>query len=215
MSGGDESFRKLNRYCLDRGVDLTATVAAHSGEHSGVRGTHYLYRAPAGGLKGKAKAFGPDLLGLDTRGIGQYICVDPTLHITNVRYRWVNWLDDAADCPELLVRLLDPPPPRRDRETLPVAAERSDIGKYTAKALKDEIDAVLATTEGGRNDRLNTAAFNLGQLVAAGKLDYGTVYQELHRAGVDIGLSATEAGSAIASGLRGGASKPRAAVAGG
>jgi hypothetical protein len=73
---------------------------------------------------------------------------------------------------------------------------------------------VRAAAPGSCNDTLNRAAFNLGQLVAAGLLDHDQVRQVLLAAA--LAASATghadrerKATATITSGLRGGAAKPR------
>ena len=85
--------------------------------------------------------------------------------------------------------------------------------RYINKALIDEINDVRSTPEGGRNHRLNKAAFNLGQFVGAGLLDEMTVRRELYSAAVACGLTEREAASTILSGLRGGTATPRARTA--
>jgi hypothetical protein len=54
--------------------------------------------------------------------------------------------------------------------------------KYATKAFQHEIDALEAQTQGSRNHTLNTAAFNLAQLVAAGALDEHEVRSALYEA---------------------------------
>jgi hypothetical protein len=68
---------------------------------------------------------------------------------------------------------------------------------------------VATTPAGRRNATLNRAAFNLGQLVAAGLLDANRVRAELLAAALEAGNPAAKARATIESGLAGGASKPR------
>jgi hypothetical protein len=56
---------------------------------------------------------------------------------------------------------------------------------------------------------LNRAAFNLGQLVAAGLLEAERVRAVLLTAALEAGNPEAKARATIASGLRGGAAKPR------
>jgi hypothetical protein len=56
---------------------------------------------------------------------------------------------------------------------------------------------------------LNRAAFNLGQLVAAGLVDVDQVQVVLLAAALEAGNPKVKAMATIASGLRGGAAKPR------
>ncbi len=62
---------------------------------------------------------------------------------------------------------------------------------------------------GERNHTLNLAAFRLGQLVQAGHLAEDDVRADLTDAALKAGLGARETERTIASGLNGGAEKPR------
>lgn len=68
---------------------------------------------------------------------------------------------------------------------------------------------VRAAAAGGRNHRLNRAAFNLGQIAANGLLDSDTITEQLHTAALGAGLGAREATATIRSGLRAGMRHPR------
>jgi hypothetical protein len=68
---------------------------------------------------------------------------------------------------------------------------------------------VAAAQQGMRNAALNRAAFNLGQLVAAGLLSAEEVRAVLLAAAVAAGNPEAKARATINSGLRGGAAKPR------
>jgi hypothetical protein len=77
------------------------------------------------------------------------------------------------------------------------------------RALKQEIDVLLATPEGSRNDQLNRAAFSLGQLIAGGELTEARARAALEAAGRRIGLEGRETRSTIESGLTAGKLEPR------
>jgi P4 family phage/plasmid primase-like protien len=81
--------------------------------------------------------------------------------------------------------------------------------RYGQSALQKEIDRVRSSANGTRNNVLNEAAFNLGQLVGNGGLVESVVHAELLAAAVGNGLNESEATSAIQSGLRAGMGKPR------
>jgi hypothetical protein len=68
---------------------------------------------------------------------------------------------------------------------------------------------VAAAQPGGRNVTLNRAAFNLGQLVAAGLLDVEQVRAVLLAAALEAGNPEAKARATINSGLAGGVAKPR------
>ena len=68
----------------------------------------------------------------------------------------------------------------------------SSGGRYAEAALQDESRAVAQTASGGRNDRLNEAAFNLGQLVGGRELERSRVERRLVAAAEQCGLIADD-----------------------
>jgi hypothetical protein len=89
----------------------------------------------------------------------------------------------------------------------PATAGRS--GGYGRAALAQERTAVAGAPPGRRNATLNRAAFNLGQLVAAGLLDANEVRAVLLAAALEAGNPEAKAQATISSGLRGGMARPR------
>lgn len=83
--------------------------------------------------------------------------------------------------------------------------------KYALAALDRETEAVALAGEGERNNRLNQAAYVLGQLVAGGEIDRPDVEAALVAAARSAGLDEHDAMPTIESGLRGGAKSPRRA----
>jgi len=63
--------------------------------------------------------------------------------------------------------------------------------------------------KGTRNHQLNTASFNMGQLVAAGAICEQEAADALIEQGQRIGLGATECERTVASGLSAGMGQPR------
>jgi hypothetical protein len=103
-------------------------------------------------------------------------------------------------------------PPQEGRQAHQKGGAPGPGGEYEAyaqKALADELAHLSRTPEGGRNARLNQAAFALGQLAGAGVLSRGSVEAALYREAVSIGLGDKEARGTIASGLNGGEKEPR------
>jgi hypothetical protein len=149
------------------------------------------------------------LPGLDWRGWDGLIVVPPSRHVSGSRYTWVRPL--TATLPEVqaeLRRLLAPP--AAARTTLPPApAPPGHSGGYGRAALAEERTAVATAQRGRRNATLNRAAFNLGQLVVAGLLEAEEVTAVLLAAALEAGQSEAKARATIASGLAGGAAKPR------
>jgi hypothetical protein len=106
------------------------------------------------------------------------------------------------------VRALDPAPVTPPRPQI-VAVPSGKTTGYANTALEREIQAVLDTAEGGRNAQLNISAYNLGQLVGAGHLDYMTTAEALTVAARAAGLEPAEIRATITSGLRAGEKEPR------
>jgi bifunctional DNA primase/polymerase-like protein len=147
--------------------------------------------------------------GVDWRGRGGLIVAPPSQHASGRRYTWVRPLSAALpEVPAALRRLLTPP--AAARTTLPPApTPAGHSGGYGRAALARERGAVAAAPPGRRNATLNRAAFNLGQLVAAGVLEADRVRVVLLAAALEAGNPEAKARATIASGLRGGAAKPR------
>jgi hypothetical protein len=99
-----------------------------------------------------------------------------------------------------------PPVPGLRRATRRASTRR---GRYGAAALARESELVRAAQPGGRNRRLNRAAFCLGQLVAGGAIDRRTVESALLGAALECGLGAREAEATIRSGIEAGLERPR------
>jgi hypothetical protein len=189
---------------------LSIAPAEHPGPvaRTGGGGWHLLY-APAG--LGNRVGLLP---GMDWRGRGGLVVAPPSQHASGCRYAWVRPLTATLPAvPAGLRRLLAPP--AAARTTLPPAAGPAGRrGGYGRAALAREQAAVTAAPVGRRNATLNRAAFNLGQLVAAGVLDASEVRAVLQAVALEAGNPETKARATIASGLAGGAAKPRRRRAG-
>lgn len=148
--------------------------------------------------------------GVDVRGDGGYIVVPPSRHAIGDRYRWTVAAPPAPP-PRWLLQALT----RTHREP---AHRHGTVGpspvgvvadRYVAAAVDAELAQLAAAREGTRNDTLNRAAFNLGQLVGAGHLDPDRVSAALADIAHQIGLGAVETDRTIASGLTAGIARPR------
>lgn len=87
-----------------------------------------------------------------------------------------------------------------------------EAARYAQAALDRECDAVSRAGEGARNHTLNTAAFNIGQLVAGGYLDGQHALAQLVDAARAAGLPDTEIRSTAPRALRDGAKHPRQVI---
>jgi hypothetical protein len=148
------------------------------------------------------------LPGTDWRGIGGYVVLPPSRHISGNRYATVRALRAPLRPvpPALLTKLqqISGKPPRS-----PQSARTGHARGYGPTALAREADAVRTATKGARNDALNRAAFNLGQLIATGQLTAADVETELTGAALAAGLDETETARTIRSGLTAGQQHPR------
>jgi hypothetical protein len=206
----------------ERGVEaLRAVLQSAPWEHpgpvarTGGGGWHLLYALT--GLGNRVRL----LAGVDWRGRGGLVVAPPSRHASGRQYAWVRPLTAVLpSVPAGLQGLLAPPPARRT--TLPPAPRATGsgtAGRYAQAALAREAARVRAAPPGTCNDTLNRAAFNLGQLVAAGLLDAEQVRAVLLAAALAAPATghtdrARKAKATIASGLRGGAAKPRRRRAG-
>ena len=149
--------------------------------------------------------------GIDIRADGGYIVVPPSTHASGDSYRWTGRVPPAPP-PPWLVSLLDR---TRTQDVVVVDApavprhEGSREQGYATSALHRELTRLASAAQGTRNDTLNRAAFNLGQLAAAGLLDRNQVTADLERVAARIGLGPAEARRTIASGLAAGHRHPR------
>jgi hypothetical protein len=178
---------------------------------TGGGGWHLLY-APTG--LGNRVGLLP---GVDWRGHGGLVVAPPSRHASGQPYRWVRPLGgELPAVPQELRAWLAPPRVERTSTAPPppaaVAGGRAE--RYAHAALGREAAAVRAAAPGTCNHTLNRAAFNLGQLVAAGLLDadqVGAVLLEAAMAAPATGHADRErkARATIKSGLHAGARTPR------
>jgi hypothetical protein len=148
------------------------------------------------------------LPGTDWRGHGGYVVLPPSVHVTGNRYVFVRQADgELPPVPPALLSALAPAAPAAARTTAPPAVAR--LSGYGPAALAREAEHVATAPEGGRNHALNRAAFNLGQLIAAGHLTEVDAIGELSRAAARAGLDERETARTIASGIKAGRQHPR------
>ena len=151
--------------------------------------------------------------GVDVRGVGGYVVLPPSVHPSGGRY---TWLDDGepAPLPYFILELLRSdkwPVERRIVADSNGKHPRANGSAYARRAFEDEVAAVRAAPVGARNETLNRAAFNLGQLVAGGELEQAEVEAALMDAAKAAGLPEREARKTIASGMSAGEREPRTA----
>lgn len=178
-SGGLETWTEL-AHALGAEDLCTPTAISGSG------GRHYWFALDhRTQINSGASALGP---GVDVLRNG-LIVVEPSLHASGRLYTWAPRRSILAIQPAPLpIRILDLLRPPTARAPLRTPANVARPGAYGGAALERELRAVRASTEGTRNDTLNRAGFNLGQLVAEGILDEALVRQALREAAREVGL---------------------------
>jgi Bifunctional DNA primase/polymerase, N-terminal len=171
---------------------------------TGSGGWHLIF-APTG--HGNRVKFLP---GVDWRGAGGYVVLPPSRHASGQPYRFARQPAGALpEAPPGLLRALSPPTPDR-----PSTARRGSVVRprgYAQAALAREAENVATARPGTRNDTLNRAAYNLGQLIAAGQLTEDDVTTELTAAALRAELAPGETQRTITSGLAAGQRQPRTA----
>ena len=194
-------------------VDVPGGIAAVTPLLGACHGRAPLMRTGSGGWH---LLFAPTGLGnrahfltdTDWRGAGGYIVLPPSTHISGDRYTIVRPITGTFPAvPPALRRALDPAPAAPIRRNPRPRVARP--GTYGQTALDREAERVKTAPPGQRNDTLNRAAFNLGQLVASGHLTDSDVTDTLTDAARHAKLTETEIARTIASGLSAGQRNPR------
>ncbi len=187
----------LSELAEKHGQTVPSTRIARTG-----KGRHYYFLQPA--EQRIRNTAGKLAKGIDTRGDGGYVVAPPSVHPDGSVYAWQSTAPPAP-FPEWMAALLVKPEPK---SVTPFVGRSSPYGQ---RALEAEVHAVSVAAEGTRNDRLNTAAFSLGQLVAGGELDEHDALSSLEAAARACNLPSNEASATIASGLKAGLADPRSA----
>lgn len=166
-------------------------------------GEHFYYQQPDPPIGSNAGRLG---WAIDVRGVGGSIIAAGSRRDGRAYVFAGN--PDPAPLPAWIARLLAPKP-RPPRTGAAPDFSGANGSRYLVAALRGEIDAVLKAAPGTRNDTLNRAAFNLGQVAAQRGLPLDAVRAMLIDAGHEIGLEAHEVAGTVDSGLRAGQAQPR------
>jgi putative DNA primase/helicase len=137
--------------------------------------------------------------------------IPPSLLANAARRVW-NEHADILPLPESVFEDLEKhlTPPRKRRTAQPSGNGRAGhVSGFAAAAVEKECAAVATTPKPGRNDRLNVAAYNLGQIVGAGELAEDQVEAALRAAAEAAGLGDGETARTIRSGMEAGKANPR------
>ena len=216
---------------VSEGADVLAGLCERDGEpfpwetffvRTRRGGLHLYFTAPPGARLGSTAGRTARGLGwlIDTRAHGGYV-VAPGCRVKDAdgsgSYT-IGYHRPPAPLPAWLTALLTAPSP-----DMPLLVRRSDgqqdirhLGNYARAAIQKESERVRTAVENERTWALNAAAFNLGQLIAAGALpDDGTVEAALHDAAsvhftAERPVTPAEARASIRGGIAAGKRKLRA-----
>src|SRR5215467_11894634 len=159
-------------------------------------GRHLIWASdPNVDIRNSAGKIGP---GIDVRGSGGYVIWPPSRNATGGVYQWEpGGPQNAALAPPWLIAL----------------AKAKKSSAYAKAALDRECKNVASAQPGMRNSTLNTAAFNLFQLVAGGVLDEQEVRDRLFEAAEVCRLVADDGAASVLatidSGAQAGRKQPR------
>lgn len=160
------------------------------------RGRHLYFRHPGGHI-GNRK-LGP---GLDVRADAGYVLLPPSIHPSGRQYRsdgTVEWIKPLS--PAALKALRQPAAPSLPSgQDAPINAGTPRRRAYVVAAIEDECLTLANTSEGGRNNALNRAAFSLARFVATGEADVVKLIEVLTVAARHSGLPDWEIHKTIAS----------------
>jgi hypothetical protein len=130
-------------------------------------GEHVYLKYPGIHLKNTAGKLGA---GLDIRCCGGYVVASGAVHRSGHLYHWVAGHGPGqapiGDVPEwLIASLTQHSVPRQSMTPEGSGSPDRDAARYARGALRSELAQLAESVDGERNDRLNRAAFQLGQFV--------------------------------------------------
>lgn len=193
------------------------------------RGKHLIYMLPTGEALSNSRGSLPP--GIDVRANG-YILLAPSVVVYRDdeavtkgvedgfvgHYRWLDRPDEIVPQPlpdEVLAMLRPKAEPRQTPPSAPYTnghhAPQEKNNRYARAALERELEILNNTSDGNRNNQLNTSAMKLAQLVAGGELDEAEVTDKLEIVARGIGLDERAIRATIASGFKKGVTEPRRA----
>ena len=193
-----------------KGADGHAALAALEAEHGTLPetrtvetpsgGRHLIFRKPSDVRLTNRVNVKP---GIDVRTGGGYLVAPPS-EIDGRPYRLL--IDrEPAEAPRWLLDVLTAKP---EAPAAPHALQMPAGDPYAVRAIERALAGVLTAPEGTRNAQLNSAAFGLARLAAAGRLDWPQTAAQLERAAASAGLEHVEVRATLRSAYQGGSAEP-------
>jgi hypothetical protein len=213
--GGPDGVSELDDVARDNGGLPPGPVTDTAGN-----GVHLFFRQPLdGGPLGNREGLFAGR-GINVRGSGGWVVAPGAVRSDGKAWSSATGAPDLAEAyqkgsiplvPEWVVRAIRGPSERRPPTPAQVAGERERA--YAISAFEAELQAVAIESSGGRNNRLNQAAFATGTLIGSGWLPEDDVLAALERAAAACGLVRDDGAhgvrKTIESGLRAGFKSPR------
>lgn len=199
-NGGSEALAKLE---AEYGT-LPATWYVETGS----KGGHWYFRYPDFEITNASKALRAlGIQGIDIRGDGGQVVAPPSV---SGKGPYLSTKTAVVDAPKWLLDILRPKPVVRAEPPARMRVVTSDrVDQYTQNALQTECDLIVAAPDGDQNNTINTASFNVGQLVGAGALSEAEARQALEAACRVGNHPEGRALRTIESGLAAGMAEPR------
>lgn len=163
------------------------------------RGVHLWFERPFEDIGNRKLADG-----LDVRCDRGYVLLPPSVHPTGAIYRALGKLDEIRALPGPVVEMLRPREPTRPGmyDKPPIDAGTPKRVRYVQRAIELECTDLAQTGEGGRNNKLNEAAFSLGRFIQTGEADPAKLADVLTFAARQAGLEDWEIERTITSAFR-------------
>ncbi len=193
---------------VHRGGTIPAWAEGAPRVRTGKGGVHVYFAWPAEPIRNSKDRVAP---GVEILGDGKQAVYAGSVHPeTRAIYTWE--IEPGAELPpfpaDVAATLRASKAPKGARPPLHVLPPADHgVTAYGRKAIALELARVRAAQEGRRNEELNGAAFNLGQLHAGGQIP--DVRDDLEAAALEAGLGETEARKTIVSGWGAGMANPR------
>ncbi|MBT3788201.1 MAG: AAA family ATPase [Alphaproteobacteria bacterium] len=173
------------------------------------RGRHYYYKHPGQQISNATGLFG----GMDIRGDGGCVLAPPSVRFSSggeeLSYEWEVGMDDMefAKLPDWVPEVTANT--QSSESTDPGSEKPVDIESYTKAVLIEEMDTLMRTREGERNDQLNRSAYSFGQLIGSNAIDRVSAEAILEFVGAQTGMEGNEIEPTIRSGLNCGITSPK------